>query len=81
MDSQQKRQLLLHSTGPGVQEIFETLNNTGEDHKRTADKLAEYFTPSSNVPYNRGSFRQEAQAGGESVTQGVTRLRQFCGIV
>ena len=74
-DDKRKRKLLLHSTGPDVQDIFDTLTETGEDYKTAADKLTMYFTSVKNVPYNRHVFRQENQAEGEIVSQFVTRLR------
>lgn len=76
-DNRQKRQLLLHSAGPEVQDIFDTLGDTGEDYETASEKLTAYFTPSKNVPYNRHLFRQETQAEGESIAQYVTRLRQL----
>lgn len=75
-DDKQKRQLLLHSAGPEVQDIFDTLTATGEDYETARDKLTEYFTPRKNVPYHRHLFRQEHQNEGETVAQFVTRLRQ-----
>ena len=76
-DEKQKRQLLLHSAGPLVQDIFETLTDTGEDFKTANEKLTAYFTPQKNVPYSRHVFRQENRKEGESVAEFVTRLRQL----
>ncbi len=76
-DDTQKRQLLLHSAGPEIQDIFDTLIDTGEDYKTASEKLSQYFTPSKNIPYNRHLFRQETLAEGESIAQYVTRLRQL----
>lgn len=42
-DQKQKRAVLLHLAGPDVQEIFETLPNTGDDYKTALEKLNEYF--------------------------------------
>lgn len=76
-DKKQKRQLLLHSAGPEVQDIFETLVNTGDDFDKANEKLTEYFTPLQNIPFNRHVFRQASQSDTETITQFVTRLRQL----
>lgn len=76
-DEKQKRQLLLHSAGPEVQDIFDTLMNCGEDYKTAKERLTEYFTPHKNIPYHRHLFRQEKQNEGETIAQFVTRLRQL----
>ena len=55
-DDKQKRQLFLHSAGPDVQDIFDTLTETGDDYKTASEKLTKYFTPSKNIPYNRHLF-------------------------
>ena len=44
-DKKQQRALLLHLAGPDVQEIFETLSDTGDDYKTALDKLNVYFEP------------------------------------
>ena len=45
--SKRKRALLLHYAGPEVDEIFDTLPNTGDDsdYATTVEKLNEYFSP------------------------------------
>ena len=42
---------LLHLSGPAVQDIFETLPDTGvaDDYGTACDKLKEYFAPKKNV--------------------------------
>jgi hypothetical protein len=39
-DQKQKRAILLHLAGPDVQEIFETLPNTGDDFKTALERDA-----------------------------------------
>jgi hypothetical protein len=70
----QRRDLLLHSAGEDVQDIFETLTDTGEDCKTAKDKLTVHFSINENVPYNRHVFRQCEQKEGQPVVQFVTRL-------
>ena len=76
-DDRQKRQLLLHSAGPEVQDIFDTLANTGDVYATAHESLTAYFRPQVNIPYNRHVFRQERQKPDETVAQFVTRLRQL----
>jgi len=78
----QKRQLLLHTAGSAVQDIFDTLENTGNTYDQAKTKLNTYFTPYENKSYNRHMFRKEIQKEGESVSSFATRLRQLsvgCG--
>ena len=45
-DKARNRALFLHCAGPKVpQDIFEKLDNTGEDFETAAEKLPEYFEP------------------------------------
>ena len=50
-DDKQNRALLLHHAGPSVDEIFDTLESTGEekDYKKAIDKLTEHFSPQTNI--------------------------------
>ncbi|CAB3992802.1 Retrovirus-related Pol poly from transposon, partial [Paramuricea clavata] len=74
-DQKQKRAVLLHLAGPDVQEVFETLPNTGDDYKTALEKLNEYFQPKRNIPFERHVFRQASQQPDESMDVFVTRLR------
>ena len=75
-DRKQKRQLLLHSASLEVQDIFDTLADTGDVYTTAHESLTAYFRPQVNIPYNRHVFRQERQKPDETVAQFVTRLRQ-----
>ena len=74
----QRRPLLLHSAAEAVQEIFETLANTGEakDYEKAVKALNNYFIPKVNSIYQNHLFRSMEQQDGETVAQFVTRLRQ-----
>ena len=63
----QKRALLLHYAGPDVDEIFDTLPNTGEDnyYHTAVAKLHECFSPQVNTTYEVYHFRQAKQKEGE----------------
>ena len=62
-DDTQKRPMLLYLAGPAVQDIFETLSNTGEaKHFKIAhEKLTEYFTPKKNATNEVYVCRQAGQ--------------------
>ena len=74
----QRRALLLHSAGEAVQEIFETLADTGEakDYEKAVKVLNDYFISKVNSTYQNHLFRSMEQQDGETVAQFVTRLRQ-----
>ncbi|CAB3993335.1 Transposon Tf2-9 poly [Paramuricea clavata] len=74
-DQKQKRAILLHLAGAEVQEIFETLPDTGEDYKTALEKLNAHFNSCKNIAFERHVFRQATQRAGESMDAFVTRLR------
>ena len=90
-DVNQKRALLLGSAGPAVQDIFETLpevqqptdgdGNATEPILTAYDKtimaLDNYFTPKTNIPYERTVFRRAAMLENESISAYVTRLKHL----
>lgn len=51
-EKKQRRAVLLHLAGPGVQTVFETLSGTGEDYDMALVKLTEYFEL-RNIPFER----------------------------
>ena len=65
-DDAQKRALLLYQAGEATQEVFDTLEETGDDYKTAIEKLDEYFTPKKNVDYEIFQFRQTKQNIGET---------------
>ena len=76
-DDAQKRAFLLYQAGEATQEIFDTLEETGDDYKTAIEKLDEYFTPKKNVDYEIFQFRQAKQNNGETTDQFATRLRKL----
>ncbi|XP_044166850.1 uncharacterized protein K02A2.6-like [Acropora millepora] len=58
-----KRALLLHYSGPEVDEIFDTLEDTGEDkdYKKAVEKLTAHFNPQVNTTYEVYNFRKAQQ--------------------
>ena len=48
-DKKMKRALLLHYAGNDVHDIFETLQNTGDDFDTANQKLIEYFNPKKTL--------------------------------
>ena len=72
--------LFLHLAGPEVQDIFETLEDTGTDLDTALTKLTAYFEP-HNFPFERHNFRQTNQLQGETIEQYAIRLKhqvKFC---
>ena len=66
-----KKNLLLHSAGIEVQDIYFTLaaseDKTDEQYNTTVTALNEYFAPKSNTVYERYIFRSLKQTPGERV--------------
>ena len=78
-DKTQKRALLLHLAGPEVQQIFDTLADTGNsnDFDTAVEKLNEYFKPKKNISFERHQFRLQKQKYDETVQEFCTRLKQM----
>ena len=74
-----KTALLLHYAGPEVDEIFDTLPDTGDDndYAKAVEKLNGYFSPQTNIAYEVYNFRWTKQKEGESLDSFRTRLRQL----
>ena len=77
--NKQKRALLIYQAGPDVQDIFETLEETGPDgdYNTALAKLNNYFLPKKNVAYEIYVFRQVKQDVNESIDSYCTRLRKL----
>ena len=73
-----RRALLLHSAREEVQEIFETLADTGAaaDYAKAEKALNDYFIPKVNSTYQNHVFHSMEQHDGETVAQFMTRLKQ-----
>ena len=76
-DGAQKRALLLHTAGSAVQDIFETLEDTGDTYDEAVEKLQNYFVPKKNLTYERRLFHECVPREGESMVSYVTRLREI----
>jgi len=78
------RAMLLHYAGPSVDEIFDTLDDTGsdDDYDKAKLRLTEYFTPKVNTAFELYNFRNARQLESENIDAFCTRLRQLaksCG--
>ena len=75
---QRRRALMLHLAGQEVQDIFTTLENTGERHEYepAVDALNAYFVPQVNSAFARQIFSDMKQKAGETIQQFATRLRK-----
>ena len=81
-----KKGLLLHGAGTEVQELFETLQDSGPLADAGEDKADEYqkalrtldahFSAQLNEQYERRVFRNLKQKEGDPVDQFITRLRR-----
>ena len=78
-ENKRRKALMLHFAGPAVDEIFDTLDDTGDedDYKTTVEKLTAYFAPHQNITYEVYNFRQAKQKEEESLDSYHTRLRQL----
>ena len=76
-DDRQKRMLLLHTAGEGVQDICATLADKGAPYDEAAAALNAHFQPQVNVTFQRHVFRRECQKADETVSQFVIRLRKL----
>ena len=76
-DKARKHALLLHYSGPEVDEIFDMLEDTGEDkdYKTAIKKLIAHFNPQVNTTYEVYNFRKAQQNKGKSLDSYHTRLR------
>ena len=74
-----KRALLMHYGDPEVDEIFDTLQDVGEDkdYENAVEKLTVHFSPQVNVTYEVHNFRQAKQEDGETLESFHTRLRSL----
>jgi len=70
---------VLHSAGEAVQEIVETLADTGEakDYEKAVKALNDYFIPKVNSTYQNPLFHSMEEQDGETVAQFVTRLSKW----
>ena len=75
----QKKALLLHTAGMGVQDVYFTLQKVTDDESDVYEKatraLNTHFKPQSNTPCERLTFRETKQLTNESIEQYITRLR------
>ena len=65
---QRQRALLLHYAGEDVNDVFETLTDTGDDYAMAVTKLTDYFAPKKNTEYEIYKFRQAKQQPEEAET-------------
>ena len=66
-EEKQKRALLLYYSDPKVDDIFHTLEETGEDYKTAVDTLTAHFNPQVDTTYKVYNFRKAQQKETESM--------------
>ena len=85
IDSKKRRKaLLLHYSGDEVFDIYQTLQNAGDEsgYDETKTALTNSFKPQVNQEFEIFQFRQMKQMDSETVDDYATRLRQkaeYCG--
>jgi len=74
-NNKQKHALFLNQAGEATQEIFNTLQNTGNDYQKAKQQqLEDYLAPRKNVDFQVFQFCQTAQLPDKTIDQFVTRL-------
>ena len=73
----QKRALLLHVSGEEIQDLFETLEDTGNTFAEALGALNTYFEPKKNIAFERHVFRQAKQQDDETVDNFIVRLSKL----
>ena len=76
-DKKRKRALLLHYAGEEVNDVFDTLSDTGDDYDTAVQKLTEYFSPRKCTEYEVFKFHQAKQEHNETIDTFQTRLRKL----
>ena len=66
-DHKRKCALLLHYSGEQVNDIFETLPDTGNDYATALDTLTNYFAPKKCTEFEIYKFRQATQEANEPI--------------
>ena len=79
-EASQKKALLLHCGGEGIQTIFETLTIEAptddiDVFKRASEGLTAHFAPQKNKRYERHLFHLCVQTEAETMSQWVTKLK------
>ena len=73
----QKRALLLHVAGEEVQDLFETLQDTGTTSAEALGALNTYFQLKRNIAFERHLFRQAKQQEDETVDNFMVLLSKL----
>ena len=66
-DKKRQRALLPHYAGEDVNDIFDTLEGTGEDFATAKQKLKDYFAPKKNTEYEVYKLRRAKQSANETI--------------
>ena len=73
-NDEQKCALLLHISGAGVQDVFETFEDQGTTFDDAVTKLSAYFESKKNISYERHVFHKSKQSANETIDNYVVRL-------
>lgn len=79
LDKRQKgKQPFMATIGPDAITIFNTFGLTDEEQKDIQvikTKLTEYFSPKSNITYERYAFNKMSQGSDETFTEFLTKIK------
>ena len=91
-DPARKQTLLLYCGGDSLRRVYKTLDvklydaqgvllqESGvniDPYKKTVKALTDYFTPKTNITYQRSKFREAKQEDAEPALKFITRLREL----
>ena len=74
--AERKRGLFLHCAGPKVQDILETLVDSGDDFEAVGQKLLEYFESNEHHLFSIHQLRQLVQEREKSYDDYAARMKQ-----
>lgn len=77
MKDKERRAIFIHCVGTKVQDIFDMLEETGEDLETAGKKLQEYFEPKKHQLYNIYQFQQTVQEQDELYDNLAARSCEF----
>ncbi|XP_064091617.1 uncharacterized protein LOC135205183 [Macrobrachium nipponense] len=77
INEKQQKALFLHTAGLEVQEVFNTLNLTGDSLQDAIEGLTNYFAPQANKYFERYQFIEASQESGETIDSFVTKLKKL----
>ena len=76
-NEQRKRALLLHFGGFDLQDIYDSVEKTGDTYEQLTQTFTSYFEPKTNSSFEIFNFQKTLQEEGESIQAYHLRLREM----